>query len=115
MVDSTIIGVLDAITTGVVVLILSIATLELAISETEIQGETIRAEVASVIGIEVGAQLYTVTVVTWATDDRVEEGGVEDEEAAAQPLAVSVTSTHFNWAGTGVVYRFHSVSDAGQA
>ncbi len=108
MVDSTTTGALeDTITIWVVVLTLSTAvdTLTGLLVST-----TIGAEVARVVGMEVGAQLYTVTVETWATDD-----GVEEDEAAAQPLAVSVISTHFNWPVTGVVYTFHSVSDAGQA
>jgi len=35
--------------------------------------------------------------------------------AVEHPLAVNVISVHFFCPTTGVVYKFHSVSDAGQA
>jgi hypothetical protein len=67
--------------------------------------EDILSERVFTAGVEdARAQLYTVTVTTSGVVVAVEH-----------PLAINAISVHFSCPITGVVYRFHSVSDAGQA
>lgn len=78
----------------------------------EIADDTVSAgaEVADVSRAELVAQLSAVTVTVTVSTEHVDVAA-----AAAHPLAVSAISTHFDWPETGVVYKFHSLSDAGQA